>query len=156
MKVLNEEKNKLLSIISHNLRSPLSHIQSYLELFSEMNISDMERLAIEKNLLQSTRSTLDLLNNVLNWTNSQMDVLTFKLQPLNVYQLLCPQLLLFINIAANKNIRVNLSIDPTLKVFGNGDILQLVVRNLFDNAIKFTSPGGVVAVTQKHTGRTVV
>lgn len=149
MKLLNEEKNKLFSIISHDLRSPLSNIQNYLEMLTEVEIAEEERLKIEKSLLQSTRSTLDLLNNVLNWSKSQMDGLKFNLEPLNVYQLLSPQLLLFINIAANKKIKVEISIDPTIEVLGNKDMLQLVVRNLVNNAIKFTAPGGKIAVTAK-------
>jgi two-component system sensor histidine kinase/response regulator len=153
MKLMNEEKNKLFSIISHDLRSPLSNIQSYLELLTEGAISEGERIAFEKTLLEATKSTVDLLNNVLNWSRSQMDGLKFKLEPLNVYQLLSPQLLLFINIAVNKKIKFDVSIDPTIEVLGNSDMLQLVVRNLVNNAIKFTGPGGKIMVTAETVDR---
>jgi two-component system sensor histidine kinase/response regulator len=147
MKLLNEEKNKLLSIISHDLRSPLGNIQSYLELLTEVDIQESDRLTIQNHLLQSTRSTLDLLNNVLNWSKNQMDGLKFTLSPVNVYDLLSPQMLLFINIAANKKIKVEISIDPTIEVLGNSDMIQLIVRNLINNAIKFTAVGGRITVT---------
>nr|WP_233268915.1 HAMP domain-containing sensor histidine kinase [Mucilaginibacter sp. JXJ CY 39] len=127
-----------------------------MELLTEVDISEEEGMAIKKDLLQSTRSTLDLLNNVLNWSKSQMDGLEFKLVPLNVYQLLSPQLLLFINIAGNKRIKVEISIDPTIEVLGNGDMLQLVVRNLMNNAIKFTAYGGTISVTAKAEQRSCI
>lgn len=147
MKLLNEEKNKLLSIISHDLRSPLANIQNYLELLTEVDIDEIDRQSIQSNLLQSTRSTLDLLNNVLNWSKNQIEGLKFRLEPFNLYDFLSPQMLLFINIAANKKIKVEISIDPTIEVLGNSDMLQLVVRNLVNNAIKFTAVGGKIAVS---------
>lgn len=151
MRLLNEEKNKLFSIISHDLRAPLSNIQSYLELLTEVDISEDERHKIQVDLLQSTRNTLDLLNNVLSWSKSQMQGLKFKLTALNVYELLSAQLLLFIGIAGSKNIRVEISIDPKLQIMANGDMLQLIVRNLINNAIKFTARGGRIIISaQQH------
>jgi two-component system sensor histidine kinase/response regulator len=151
MRLLNEEKNKLFSIISHDLRAPLTNVQSYLELLTEVDISDEERLTIQTDLLQSTRNTLDLLNNVLSWSKSQMQGLSFKLSTYNIYQLLSSPMLLFIRIAESKKIRLEISIDPKLQVIANGDMLQLVVRNLINNAIKFTSPGGrVIFSAQQH------
>lgn len=151
MRLLNEEKNKLFSIISHDLRAPLSNIQNYLELLTVVDISEDERFKINGDLLQSTRSTLDLLNNVLSWSKSQMQGLSFKLSPYNVYQLLSSPMLLFIRIAESKSIRLEISIDPKLEVIANGDMLQLVIRNLINNAIKFTAPGGrIIFSAQRH------
>jgi len=150
MRLLNEEKNKLFSIISHDLRAPLTNIQSYLELLTEVDINEDERFKIQADLLQSTRNTLDLLNNVLSWSKSQMQGLKFKLLSLNVYELLSPQLLLFIGIASTKNIRVEISIDPKLQIMANGDMLQLIVRNLINNAIKFTARGGRIIISAQQ------
>jgi two-component system sensor histidine kinase/response regulator len=152
MNMLNEEKNKLFSIISHDLRAPLTNVQNYLELLTEVEISLEERQDIQEQLLQSTRNTLDLLNNVLSWSKSQMDGSTFKLTSVNIYDLLSHQLLLFINIANSKKIRVEISIDPKIYVMGNGDMIQLIVRNLINNAIKFTASGGRIIVSAKQDG----
>ena len=150
MKVLNEEKNKLFSIISHDLRAPLSSIQNYLELLTEVEIGMEERQEIQVQLLQSTRNTLDLLNNVLSWSKSQMQGSSFKLTPVNIYQVLSPQLLLFIGIAGSKKIKVEISINPGLQVMGNSDMIQLIVRNLINNAIKFSTTGGRIIVSGKQ------
>ncbi|MDT3402197.1 sensor histidine kinase [Mucilaginibacter terrae] len=152
MKLLNEEKNKLFSIISHDLRAPLTNVQNYLELMNEIDLSQAEQTDIKDKLLSSTRNTLDLLNNVLSWSKSQMEGLKFKTTTLSVHELLLPQLLLFTNIAQNKKIKIEISIDHDLKIVGNGDMLQLIMRNLINNAIKFTAPGGRIIVSARQEG----
>ena len=152
MKLLNEEKNKLFSIISHDLRAPLSNVQSYLELLTEVDISHDERQEIKKNLLNSTRYTLDMMNNVLSWSKNQMSGLKFSLSALSLHEVLLPQLLLFTNIASSKNIKVEIAIDHSIKAMANADMLQLIVRNLINNAIKFTLPGGHINFSAKQEG----
>jgi two-component system sensor histidine kinase/response regulator len=154
LKLLNEERNKLMSIIAHDLRSPLGNIQGYLELLVEMDISEEEAHVIKKRLLQATRGTMDMLNNVLNWTKSQMNGQNFKLGPVNLFKMLSPQLMMLMDIAANKKISLEVSIDPNITVTGNGEMLELVVRNLVTNAIKFTVSGGYIHVTTKIQGDT--
>jgi two-component system, sensor histidine kinase and response regulator len=156
MNLLNEEKNKLFSIISHDLRAPLTNVQNYLELLTEVKLSENEQHDIQQKLLYSTRSTLDMMNNVLSWSKSQMDGLKFKLSALTVHELLLPQLLLFTHIAENKKIKTEVTIDHDLQVVANGDMLQLMMRNLINNAIKFTLPGGNIAVSAKKRGANVV
>jgi len=150
--VLNDEKNKLFSIVAHDLRSPLSNIQNYLELLSDGDIDGNEALIINQSLLQSTRSTLDMLNNVLVWSKNQMDGLNAELMTLNVLQCLASQLSLFKNIAARKNITLDIFIPQDIHVTGSVDLLQLVIRNLVNNAIKFTAEGGRVMVSARTEG----
>lgn len=150
--VLNDEKNKLFSIVAHDLRSPLSNIQNYLELLSDGDIDGEEALIINQSLLQSTRSTLDMLNNVLVWSKNQMDGLNVELKTLNVQQCLASQLSLFKNIAARKNITLDVFIPQEIHVTGSADLLQLVIRNLVNNAIKFTADGGRVMVSARTEG----
>ncbi|MVN92683.1 sensor histidine kinase [Mucilaginibacter aquatilis] len=150
MKLLNEEKNKLFSIISHDLRAPLTNVQNYLELLGEVDLSADEQQEIKVKLLDSTRNTLDMLNNVLSWSKSQMSGLKFSSTELYLHELLLPQLLLFTNIAQNKNIKIEISIDQELKIIGNADMVQMIMRNLINNAIKFTAPGGRIIVSAQR------
>lgn len=156
LKVLNEEKNKLFSIISHDLRAPLSNVQSYLELLTEVEISKEESLDIKRKLLESTRYTLDLVNNILSWSQSQMSGLKFQIAPLVAHEVLMPQLLLFTNIASNKQIKVEIFIDHDIAIAANEGMLQVVVRNLINNAIKFTSPGGRIIISARAEGTTCI
>ncbi|RZK55727.1 MAG: sensor histidine kinase, partial [Pedobacter sp.] len=69
----NSEKNKLMSIISHDLRSPLTNIQNYLVLLNQVEIDNSERRTIEQALLKSTDNAMQMLSNLLHWSKSQME-----------------------------------------------------------------------------------
>ncbi|WP_186292784.1 sensor histidine kinase [Mucilaginibacter corticis] len=144
---LDAEKNKLFSIISHDLRSPLSLIQNYLELLAEFDLSESERRDIKAQLLQSTRGTLDMVNNVLHWSTSQMSGAGIRKENLAIAQLLEPQIQLFRAIAARKQIELDGVFAESTMIYANADMLQLIIRNLLNNAIKFTSPGGNVRLS---------
>jgi two-component system sensor histidine kinase/response regulator len=124
LRLLNEDRNKLMSIIAHDLRSPLGNIQAYLELLVEINISEEEAKVITSKLLQATRGTLDMLNNVLKWTQSQMNGLNFTLGPVNVFKLLSSQLLMLMDIAANKGILLKYQLILTLSLLVMGKCLN--------------------------------
>jgi two-component system sensor histidine kinase/response regulator len=153
---LDAEKNKLFSIISHDLRSPLALIQNYLELLSEFDLSESERREIKAQLLQSTRGTLDMVNNVLIWSKSQMSGGALLTENLLLEVLLAPQIQLFKTIAARKEIVLEAKIAEKAAVWGNADMVQLIVRNLVNNAIKFTAAGGNILITVSRQATTTL
>jgi signal transduction histidine kinase len=146
---LNTEKNKLMSIIAHDLRGPLSNIQNYLELVSEYGLDKEEREVVEGDLLKVTQSTLNMLSKLLVWSKSQMDGVTVKLSDLNLNDTLKNTLEMERIMALKKDIGLTYAIDETISVVADSDMLQLVMRNLVSNAIKFTPPGGRVDVSTK-------
>ena len=146
LELINEEKNKLFSIVSHDMRSPLASIQSALELLSTNDMDEEDRIEIKKELLWLTGNTSDMLNNLLLWSKSQMDQMSVKLTVVNLQEALRETLNLQGKIADRKGITLDYEIDPKLKVIADNDMLQLVVRNLVNNAIKFTNPQGRVAI----------
>jgi signal transduction histidine kinase len=143
---LNSEKNKLMSIIAHDLRSPLSNIQNYLELVTEYGLDTEERKIVEKDLLKTTQSTLHMLSKLLVWSKTQMEGVVVKLTDLNLLDTLKSTLELERSLASKKHITVIYDIDPDIIISADCDMLQLVVRNLVNNAIKFTPPQGTVTV----------
>jgi len=149
MKLLDEERNKLFSIIAHDLRSPLANIQSYLELLAEHEVNKEDRIVIKKELLDATHSTLEMLNNVLNWSKSQMSGMGNTIEAINISQLLTPQLMLFTSIATKKKITLHTELENPVMVLGNKGMIQLIVRNLVTNAIKFTAVEGQVSITAR-------
>ncbi|RYY36297.1 MAG: HAMP domain-containing histidine kinase [Sphingobacteriaceae bacterium] len=146
LRELDAEKNKLFSIIAHDLRSPLAHIQNYLELLND-DISEKERQMFRDQLLSSTRTTLDMVNNVLNWSKSQMSGDEMEFKKLNVATLLEPEVELFQRIAAQKHIELVSAIRTNATVWGSANAVQLIVRNLVNNSIKFTAAGGLIRIT---------
>ncbi|MCY1532718.1 Phytochrome-like protein cph1 [compost metagenome] len=142
----NSEKNKLMSIISHDLRSPLMNIQNYLQLLNENRVDDSNRAAVEKSLLQSTNGAVEMLSNFLHWSKSQMDGVNANPAIINLHTALQSTLEMEKVNAAKKDIALNIHIPATLQVLADVDMLQLVVRNLISNAIKFTPAGGKIEV----------
>ncbi|MDB5022590.1 MAG: two-component sensor histidine kinase [Mucilaginibacter sp.] len=144
---INSEKNKLLSIIAHDLRAPLSNIQNYLELVTEYGLNKKEREVVEVDLLDITRNTLGMLSKLLVWSKSQMEGVRVKLGDVNLYAVLINTLELERILALKKGIILSYLIDPLIIVVADSDMLQLVVRNLVSNAIKFTQVGGVIDIS---------
>jgi two-component system sensor histidine kinase/response regulator len=144
---INSEKNKLLSIIAHDLRAPLSNIQNYLELVTEYGLDKKEREVVEVDLLEITRNTLSMLSKLLIWSKSQMEGVRVKLGDINLYAVLNNTLELERILALKKGIILSYLIDPLIIVVADSDMLQLVVRNLVSNAIKFTQVGGVIDIS---------
>ena len=142
----NIEKNKLMSIISHDLRTPLINIQNYLELLNENALDSTERSVLEKALLKSTNNAVEMLSNLLHWSKSQMEGPSVHLLEVNLITVLLGTLEMEKVHASKKDISLNYRISPQLNVFADVDMLQLIVRNLISNAVKFTPQGGQINV----------
>jgi len=147
LKISNETQNKLLSILAHDLKEPLSSIQGYLELLNEYKPDDQEREHLEKELLNRTKDTSYLLTNVLSWTKNQMETVRVTLVPLVLQQTLIRTLKVLKSIANDKGIEFHNDIPDDICVTGDRDMLQLIIRNLVMNAIKFTHSGGEIVIS---------
>ncbi len=143
----NDTKNKLFSILAHDLRSPLSSVQNYLEILSEFELNESERLSISKDLLNSTQNTQQMLSNLLLWSKSQMEGVTVKLVKVNLKEILQSTFEIHQTIAAEKGIQLINQIKKSIFITADTDMLQLIIRNLINNAIKFTLPGGEITVS---------
>lgn len=148
----NVEKNKLMSIISHDLRSPMLNIQSYLLLLNENRVDNTERLLLEKALLGATNNAMEMLSNLLHWSKSQMEGPVVVLLEVNLLNVLIGTLNMEKTHASKKDITLNYSIPSELMVKADVDMLQLVLRNLISNAVKFTPSGGNITITAELVG----
>jgi two-component system sensor histidine kinase/response regulator len=149
LKEVNETKNKLFSVIAHDLRSPLASIQNYLEVISEFEFSVEEKKKMEQELLLKTKDTDQMLYNLLHWSAAQMDGIRVKLVTLNLKETIAPVLHIIRTSAIEKDITLNDLLPDTISLTADKDMLQLMVRNLVSNAVKFTRPGGEVEIS--HT-----
>lgn len=135
---INDTKNKLFSIVAHDLKAPLASIENYLSLLNKIDLEPEEKKAIEQNLLTATKQTSEMLQNILHWSKDQMQGLSINLNSVSLLPTLLPTISLQQTLAAEKNIELHYEIDSTLKVIADEDMLQLIVRNLLNNAIKFS------------------
>ncbi|MEJ2884719.1 sensor histidine kinase [Pedobacter sp. GR22-6] len=149
----NEAKIKLLSILSHDLKSPLNSIQGFLELLVAYDLEEHEEKAIKSSLLQETKNTQSMLFNMLNWTKSQMDSgVKVNLEEINIFEALKSSLNAQKTVGQEKNIKIFDNIDPDLHIIADLEMLKLVVRNLINNAIKFTHKGGEINISTALSG----
>lgn len=148
----NDSKTKLLSILSHDLRSPLNSIQTFLEILVDFDLEEEERKAINRNLLKETKSTQNMLFNLLSWTKAQMEG-GMKVDPVAVsyYEVMDLCIEGQRSAATEKTIDLHSEIDRELIIVADLDMLKLVVRNILNNAIKFTKPGGRISVSSERT-----
>lgn len=148
----NAAKNKLLSVLGHDLKEPLAGLQVYLQILSESDLDEDERKEIKSQLLAMTRSASVMLSNVLSWSKGQMQNLTPDLQLLNIKKTLGPVIELATNISREKQINFEFDIPDDAGVTADSHMLELIVRNLLMNAIKFTPANGTIWLSARQAG----
>lgn len=136
----------LMSIISHDMKTPLMNIQGYLELLNAGMLDSKDRPVLEKALLKSTNSAMEMLSNLLHWSKSQMEGPNVNLVVVNLLTVLQRTMEMERIHAQKKDISLNYHIPQTLEVMVDVNMLQLVVRNLISNAVKFTQQGGQITI----------
>jgi two-component system sensor histidine kinase/response regulator len=153
LEMANQSKNKLFSILAHDLRSPLNSIQSFLEVSMDGDLDEEEKKIINKSLLRETKNTRQLLINLLSWSKTQMDGVNVNLIEQDLLHTLETTLIMQKSIAEEKNIVLTNAIDEGLRVVADTDMLELVIRNLVNNAIKFTPFDGEIKVSTSIQGQ---
>ncbi len=138
-------KDKLISIISHDLRGPVVMINSGLNMLEGLNNLDDENKLIFEELKKRSNSTVMLVNNLLIWSRSQTNQIKFspvQIKPENLKSII----LSISEIDSNKNLSIELKLNETAEVLADLNMLEAILRNLFSNAVKFTSSGGKITI----------
>jgi signal transduction histidine kinase/CheY-like chemotaxis protein len=156
---LNNDKNLFISILAHDLRSPLGVLLGLSDLLTEnirqFNIDKIEKLVNEIN--QSAQNTFTLLQDLLKWSRVQSGKIPFEPQNLS-FKYICKDIIKILNPnAVAKNITINYSGAEEINVFADVDMLKAVLRNLVSNAIKFTNNGGAINInTEVNSGNVTI
>lgn len=152
LQLSNESKNKLFSILAHDLKSPLNSIQNFLEISMESDIEEHEKRTINSSLLRETKYTRQMLTNLLSWSKTQMEGMNVNLTKLDLEETLEPTLLLQASLAEQKGIMLNNLLQKNIRVIADSNMLELIIRNLVNNAIKFTPFGGEISISSEVHG----
>jgi two-component system sensor histidine kinase/response regulator len=148
---LNQKKDKLFSIIAHDLQSPLNSIITTLHLIAEYDLREDEKKMLGDELLTLTKNTSNMLTNLLTWSKMQMDGRGVRLSSVHIYDVVERVLSIQKILADKKSVSLTSRVDPSVFVTADNNMLELIIRNLVNNAIKFTPTGGQVTINLKLT-----
>jgi|GEM_PF-2222022 len=148
----NEIKNRFFSILSHDLRNPFSSVLGFSEILKEdYNIlSDEEKIDYIEQINISTNNIYRLLEDLLEWSKLNMDSLEPEIEKINLFNETEETIKLLKSLAAKKNVRIKNKIAPNYKVNSDASMVQLLLRNLISNAIKFSPREGIIRVCFKE------
>tara|TARA_R110002050_G_scaffold147559_4_gene273418 strand:- start:708 stop:2003 length:1296 start_codon:yes stop_codon:yes gene_type:complete len=143
MRDLNEQKDRLFSIIGHDLRNPLNAIEGFMSVLEQDEISADIQKELQKELLKLTRGSRTLLDNLLEW--SRREAKAYTIEGVNIKEIADRVNDTMESLAKAKQINIHILVnnqDP--KVLADKQVLELTLRNLIGNAIKFSPQHGWV------------
>ncbi len=145
-------KDKLFSIISHDLRTPFVQIHSLLELQKSEDLPRESKEKFSNELSEALQHNIQMMDNLLNWATSQIRGMAINAKRLNVHALVEENFQVMHGIASKKGIEMEDNTNENLFAMADISTAKLVIRNLIHNAIKFTETGGKVSVyAQKNS-----
>ncbi|MBK8881859.1 MAG: PAS domain S-box protein [Bacteroidales bacterium] len=147
LREINNTKDKLFSIIAHDLRGPIGSFNQVLVMITHGRTNDPD---LKTNLLQelekSSRNIFDLLENLLDWSRIQQGLKNIEPENFNLMGSVNENVELFLPVAGQKLINIKVEGDKCINVFADRNSISVVIRNLLANAIKFTPNHGEIIV----------
>ena len=141
-------KTDFVSNVSHELKTPITVIQSNAEMLKLENLTKEQREECTEHILQSTRRLSSLITNILKLNKLDKQAITLLPQIYNLSEQLCECAIQYETIWESKGIDFIADIEDCVEVEADAELLSLVWNNLLSNAFKFTSSGGTVTMRQ--------
>ncbi|MEZ5173705.1 MAG: HAMP domain-containing sensor histidine kinase [Bacteroidia bacterium] len=145
-------RDKLFSLIAHDLKGPFQSMAASLEILNAKDTSQEDKQMVIDHLSKRAENTIIMLNNLLLWSQTQIDAIRFKPEIIAVDRLIENLAVNFKMQAENKAVRINIDKPGELVVYADKVMLESILRNLISNAIKFTPTGGLVSLKVDNAG----
>lgn len=151
LKELNHTKDKLFSVIGHDLGNQFNIILGFLEVL----VSDFKKLDAGKveyhlnNISKSSKHAYDLLENLLTWSRMQTKSIHYNPEVFNINSKINQSVEMLEGAFTKKNITVEVIEEDNIEVFADANMFSMVIRNLVSNAIKFTNENGKISISIK-------
>jgi two-component system, sensor histidine kinase and response regulator len=143
---LNSLKNKLFSVISHDMKTPMYALRNLFRSMQQLDMSGKEIKAIIPDVVSDLNYTTGLMENLLHWVKSQMNSSSISPGELNMEEITDEAIHVHQLQANTKKITIKREMEEPLLVFADRDMVTLVLRNLLSNAIKFTPEKGAIII----------
>lgn len=142
----NQVKDKIFSVISHDLRAPLGILEGMLFLLRDEKMDADQFRYFADELWRDMKNTSSMMDNLLQWASSQMKGIRVSPDDFNFTHLLNSEFELLQSQARKKQIQLSHHLPATIQVFADQHMIQMVLRNLISNAIKFTPVNGNIVI----------
>lgn len=153
---VNEDKGQLLSVLSHDLRTPITSIQGVIQLIRSNLIGEDELHSALNQIDVKLQKEMNTLTNYLQWAKNQKDGLTPKLTTVDLKMIQSDILSDFEKVARDKNITIENHLPETALIYADKQMVYVILRNLISNALKYTPKSGKVVFNFIHiNGRAV-
>lgn len=149
---LNHLKDRLIAILAHDLRAPLSTLKGLFYLLKDSTITHQEMLEMLPAVLKQLDYTSDFLDTLLFWVNSQMESFDITLKPFALSELVVNEVDKHRDEARKKGIHLVTDIGENLTATADPNSIRIVVRNLLTNAIKFSHSDGKIDISALQDG----
>ncbi len=145
---LNNSKDKFISIVSHDLRSPFTSLLGFSEiLLHENELTDHEKNEYLEYIYEASKTQLQMINYLLDWSKLQTGKLNIELSRVNLKGMLSNCVSVLTGAAIRKNIEIHMEADPNIFIYADERLTSQSISNLLSNAIKFTPNGKQVSLS---------
>lgn len=157
LRELNATKDKMFSVISHDLKSPFTIIIGFTELLmNKLREKDTETaLQYATTVYDSAWQSIDLLTNLIEWSRMHTGRIIVHPSVFDYKQLISEVISLYKPAAEHKSIKINLNAPDDIQLYADRSMIASVLRNLVSNAIKFSNPGGLITLNAFENGSTI-
>lgn len=153
---LNTLKDRLIAILAHDLRAPLSTLRGLFDLLQDDTISHEQMLSMIPDVLKKLEYTSDFLDTLLFWINSQMENFDSAVKSFSVQEIVDNEIEHYQEQAMQKGIKLIGQVPKDMFASADPGSVRIVVRNLITNAIKFSSKNDVIEVSAKRQKQNVL
>ncbi|MEL6131757.1 MAG: ATP-binding protein [Bacteroidota bacterium] len=153
---LNQIKDRVFSIISHDIRAPLNNIKGLMDILLVHALEEEQRQMIAGKVKKQVRETSDIFDNLLRWSRNQLLKNQTEASSFDIVELFKESADTFTQQATQKEIKLICAFPPQLFVFADREMIHTVIRNLLSNAIKFSPFQSEIRISHHIEGTSVI
>ena len=146
LKNINANNDRMLSILGHDLRSPVANLMTISSMAKNTDISNSEFVSLIGMVNDQSNQVLELLDNTFHWAKLNFNSIKLDEEVINFDQLLKSILAIYKSSYENKNIAISVDVSYLKNIVADVEVITIIIRNLLSNAIKFTPQNGQISI----------
>lgn len=146
LKNINSNNDRMLSILGHDLRSPVANLMTISSMAKNTDISNSEFVTLIGMVNDQSNQVLELLDNTFHWAKLNFNSIKLNVEIIDFEQLLKSILAIYRSSYEAKNIKVSVDVSHLQNIIGDIEVFTIIIRNIFSNAIKFTPQNGQISI----------